>query len=125
MIRNVTLKEYFEIKGYGKGKEINISTFAEIVGVSVAYISKLYNNQITTLRGGNCWDKISNYVKKDGYTLVRGDILSLGCNCVSRERDKLTKRVRELESENAFLKAQLNDLREIIRLCEKVTKKGV
>lgn len=106
-MRSITIQEYFNIKGYGIGKEINVSLFAELTGVSISFISKLLNNQYVSSKKGIAFKKVENYLKKDGYQLISGNIIELGMNNIIKENDKL-------KLENKSLKLEIQRLNEII-----------
>ncbi len=124
-MRTVTLREFFDLQGYGKGKEINVSTFAELCGVSISYVSKLYNNRFAgSSTNTETFKKIANYVKDYGYTLVRGDIMSLADNGIRRENNKLKLENASLKSRVAQLEQELADLNEIKRLAHKICERS-
>ncbi len=125
-MKTITLKEFFELQGYGKGnKQINVSTFAELTGVSISYISKLLNNRYITSKKTKSFEKVDNYVRQYGYRLVYGDILAAAESAVIRQNKKLKMQIAELTRENEILKSQLESYESLKKMCIKIAKEEV
>ena len=119
-MKNITLKEYFEIKDIKKNGLMNYSQFANMLGVSISYISKIVNCQPVSIKEQGKFKVLKDYVAKDGYNLVYGDVYSLGMNAVLKENDKVKEENNLLKLENEILKDQLKQYEGMIKMCELV-----
>lgn len=118
-MKNITLKEYFEIKNIrkGKGGVMNYGQFADCVGVSISYISKLVNCMPLSQKDCGKFELIKRYVAKDGYNLIKGNTFDLGMNSILKENDKLKDEVRCLRLENQLLMEQNANYKSLVKLC--------
>ena len=123
-MKNITLKEYFELKNIKKSKGgiMNYGQFADKVGVSISYISKLVNNMPLSQKDCGTFEIIKLYVAKDGYNLIKGNTFDLGMNGILKENDKVKKENSLLKMENAILKDQLKQYESLIKMCDLVIK---
>ena len=121
-MKNITLKEYFEIKGIKRDGVMNYSQFANMLGISVSYISKIVNCQPVAVKENGKFKILKEYVAKDGYNLVFGDIYSLGMNAILKENDKVKDENRLLKLENEILKDQLKQYESLIKMCDLVVQ---
>ena len=118
-MKNVTLKEYFDLKGIckGKGGVMNYGQFANKVGVSISYISKLVNCMPLSQKDCGKFEIIKLYVAKDGYNLIKGSTFDLGMNKILKDNDKLKEEVRCLRLENQLLMEQNANYKSLVKLC--------
>lgn len=122
-MKSITFKEFCEKYGYGPHKEKTLSEFAKTIGVSVSYISKLYNAKIYTSSNGSTWKLLSDYIKNYGYNLIIADPLEYMKTNLTKENHRLKERISNLEIQNELLTLQLQDLQSIIKLCEKIIER--
>lgn len=119
----ITLKEYFRIKGYGKGQcDMNISKFAELCGVSVAYISKLYNGRPISDKYTDGCNKVSFVMRNDGYTLLKSDDLTALYNDQVKKIEKLQKDITSLKEERDYYKNLASKLSEDVALLNNIKR---
>ena len=119
---HITLSEYFKLKGYGKGKQINLTVFSEMSGVSISFISKLLRNCPISSKGKNFRD-IDKILNADGYKLVCGDSLGERDTLLQRKVDSLEKENADLKKKVFFLEQEILDYKEIKTLCKKIASK--
>lgn len=120
---HITLSEYFNLKGYGKGKRVNLTVFSEMTGVSISFISKLLRNCPISSRGKNFRD-IDKILNADGYKLVCGDAIGERDTILQRKVNSLEKENAELKKKILFLEQQILDYKEIKALCKKIASKS-
>lgn len=116
-MKNITLREYFEIKDIKKNGRMNYSQFANMLGVSVSYISKIVNCQPVSIKEQGKFKVLKDYVAKDGYNLVYGDVYSLGMNSILKDNDKIKKEIKCLRLENQLLIEQNANYKSLVKLC--------
>ena len=119
---HITLSEYFSLKGYGKGKRVNLTVFSEMTGVSISFISKLLRNCPISSRGKNFRD-IDKILNADGYKLVCGDAIGERDTILQRKVNSLEKENAELKRKVSFLEQEILDYKEIKTLCKKIASK--
>ena len=118
-MKNITLKEYFDLKNIKKSKGgiMNYGQFADKVGVSISYISKLVNNMPLSQKDCGKFEIIKLYVAKDGYNLIKGNTFDLGMNAILKENDKIKKEIKCLRLENQLLMEQNANYKSLVKLC--------
>ena len=118
-MKNVTLKEYFKIKNIRKSKGgiMNYGQFADKVGVSISYVSKLANCMPLSQKDCGKFEIIKEYVAKDGYNLIKGNAFDLGMNSILKDNDKLKEEIKCLRLENQLLMEQNNNYKSLVKLC--------
>lgn len=118
-MKNITLKEYFDLKNIKKSKGgiMNYGQFADKVGVSISYISKLVNNMPLSQKDCGKFEIIKLYVAKDGYNLIKGNTFDLGMNSILKDNDKLKKEIKCLRLENQLLMEQNANYKSLVKLC--------
>ena len=119
----ITLKEYLDQKGYKKNsKGLSFGLFADTCGVSLAYISKLYNARYIGSSKTKTFMKVASVVAKDGYTLIKSDPISFADDKIRRQNKRLQLELNYYESKCKELQEKLDDLEKIVKLCEKIAK---
>lgn len=121
-MKSITLKEYFDLKGYGIGKRINVSMFANLTNTSVSFISKLLNNQYISAKKGKAFKRVEELLKKDGYQLITGNVIELGMNNILKENDRLKLENNSLKLENQRLNEIINNYNDLEKLVNKIYK---
>lgn len=118
-MKNITLKEYFDLKNIKKSKGgiMNYGQFANKVGVSISYISKLVNNMPLSQKDCGKFEIIKLYVARDGYNLIKGNTFDLGMNSILKDNDKLKEEIKCLRLENQLLMEQNANYKSLVRLC--------
>lgn len=106
---NVTLKEYFLIKGFGRGDS---TPFAEECGVSLSYISRLVHDHGEARVNTPAYNKVAAVLARDGYELM-----------LNPEADYLSKATKmeneQLEHENLELTTSLKEANDKIANLER------
>lgn len=123
-MKSITLKEFCNKYEYGPHKKKNLSELAKTIGISVSYISKVYNAKIYTSSNGPTWKLLSNYINNYGYNLIIADPLEYMQTNITKENKILKQENELLKQENEFLSLQLNDLKNIIKLCERIIERN-
>lgn len=119
-MKNITLKEYFDLKNIKKSKGgiMNYGQFANKVGVSISYISKLVNNMPLSQKDCGKFEIIKLYVARDGYNLIKGNTFDLGMNSILKDNDKLKEEIKCLRLENQLLMEQNENYKSLIKVCK-------
>lgn len=115
----ITLKEFCNGLGFYPNKERNLSKFAHNVGLSVSYISKLYNARLVGSSGPK-WEKLCNYVEQYGYQLITANPTDYMQSNLLKENKRLNKRVTYLENYIKLLEFQLTDIQELVRVSKRI-----
>lgn len=115
----ITLKEFCNELGFYPNRERNLSDFAHIVGLSVSYISKLYNARMVGSSGPQ-WERLCKYVEQYGYQLINANPTDYMQSNFLKENDKLNKRITYLENYIKLLEFQLNDIQELVRISKRI-----
>ena len=122
-MKSITLKEFCEKYGYGPHKEKNLSDLAKHTGVSISYISKLYNAKFSESTNGPKWRQLCAYIENYGYNLIIADPLDYMKTNLIKENNKLKERVSSLEIQNELLTLQLQDLESLVKLCKRIIER--
>jgi len=101
----ITLKDFCNELGFYPNREHSLSDFANLVGLSVSYISKLYNARMVGSSGPQ-WTRLCEYVEQYGYQLINANPTDYMQSNLLKENKKLNKKIKALEQEVAILKAQ-------------------
>lgn len=94
-MEKITFKTFCKKMGFGPNTsaENTFSSMAAILGVSVSYISRLYNTEQITEKDGPAFQIIKDYMEKNGYEL----------DCLpASTREKLNKQVVKSTKDNIF-----------------------
>lgn len=122
-MNKITLKQFCTKLGYGPNiKNKTLGDFAELVGVSISLISKVYNGKYTSIYGKS-WYKLEAFVTKHGYELVNDNKEALARTMVGKENIKLRKELEEVLKKNELLKTQLEDLKNLVRICTNIAER--
>lgn len=118
----ITLKQFCNSLGYYPGKKgHNIGDFAERTGVSISYISKIYNAKPVS-NGGPAWEKLCTFVESYGYQLVTANPTDYMNNNITKENKKLKARIEYLENYIKLLELQMNEVQELIRVSKRISE---
>lgn len=101
----ITLKQFCNELGFYPNSAHNLSDFAKLTGISVSYISKLYNARPVGSNGPK-WNKLCEYVERHGYQLITANPTDYMQSNLLKENKRLNKKIRALEQEIAILKSQ-------------------
>lgn len=122
-MNKITLKQFCTKLGYGPNtRNKTLGDFAELVGVSISLISKVYNGKYTSIYGKS-WYKLEAFIAKHGYELVNDNKEALARTMVGKENIKLRKELEEALKENELLKTQLEDLKNLVRICTNIAER--
>lgn len=116
----ITLKMFCDQLGYKPNdKEKSLGLFAKMVGVSISYVSKVYNAKPVS-NGGPAWDKLCSFVEAYGYQLVNANPTDFMNNNIIKENKKLKARIEYLENYVKLLELQVNEVQELIRVSKRI-----
>lgn len=118
-MKAITLKEFCNKLGFYPNREHNLSDFAKITGLSVSYISKLYNARPVGSNGPK-WEKLCEYVERHGYQLITANPEDYMQSNLLKENKKLNKHITYLENYIKLLEFQLNEVQELIRVSKRI-----
>ena len=115
----VTLSQYFKIKGY-PNKDYKMTNFAKDVGLSNTYISKVYNNRSVSSTSASGWNKLAEYLAKDGFILKSGSNEDIMIEKNKSLIVELKKENMALKHENEQLKKESQMLKKLVKTCRKI-----
>jgi hypothetical protein len=102
------MKEFCEIEGYCPHSNIKgLGDLANEIGVSLSYISKLYNSCPIGSQRSIKYRMISDYVRERGYNLVN-------LNPVDNISTRAIRENAELKLENKYLKQENQSLKDLL-----------
>ena len=116
-MQEITFKEYC-----GKKQFRTLSDLAADIGVSISYLSKLYNSQPTGVGNGPAWRKIYDFVAKDGYKLIKVNELDVASTFAMRENEKLKEIIADKDQQIALLKMQIEQYEQIVRIAKAIVE---
>ncbi len=120
-MKSITLKEFCDIYDYKKFDKVHgLGLLAEECGVSISYISKLYNNRFVGSSNSSAFMKVHNFVKGKGYRLIKGDALSLGDSNISRENNRLKLELAYYEDKCRRLEEELASYEGLVKACDRI-----
>lgn len=117
----ITLKEFCNMLGYYPHTEKNLSAFAKLVGISISYVSKLYNAHYVGTFGPK-WIQLCKFVESYGYQLVPANTQDFFVNNLTRENKKLKTQIKKLENIIVILESQLTNINDLVKLSTKIIK---
>lgn len=120
-MKTITLKEFCNMLGYYPYTKKNLSAFAKLVGVSLSYVSKLYNAQFVGTFGPK-WTSLCKFVESYGYQLVPANTQDFFVNNLTKENKKLKSKIKRLENTIIILEYQLTNIDELVKLSNKIIK---
>lgn len=115
----VTLKKYFEIKGFGRGDS---SSFAESCGVSLSYISKLVHDHGEARVNTPAFVKVAKVVARDGYELILNPEAEYLAKATKMENQKLKEANAELTTQLEAAQDKIAKLERRIEIMSRVFK---
>ena len=120
-MKTITLKQFCDMRGYYPHGEKNLCHLADIIGVSVSYISKLYNARPIS-NGGPTWNKVVAFVESYGYQLTNANPTDFLTTNISKHNKKLQEENDNLKTENELLKLELEELKELVRVSKRIAE---
>lgn len=122
-MQEVTLKQFCELEGFGKGMKFAGGTLSDLAlycGVSISYISKLYNGHSIkySRRKGEAWDKVETFLNKWGYTLISANNTDEIASRVIRENERLKKENEIKTKRIEVLEKQVENFKQIVRIAK-------
>ena len=123
-MEEITLKEYFERKGYGKGanaKGSNLSDFASLCNVSASLISHIYNGSYKQSRGGKAFARVENVLNQENFTLKLEN--NEANSSLMKENKKLKEENRKLSDKILELERELKIYSGLAAFCDRVSTK--
>ena len=119
-MKTITMKEFCNYLGFQpNNKNKNLGDLADMIGVSISYISKLYNAKPVS-NGGPTWDKLCTFVEAHGYQLVNANPTDYMNTNAIKENKKLKARIEYLENYIKLLELQINEVQELIRVSKRI-----
>lgn len=122
MLETITFREFCASQGYKPSdKKKNLSMLANEIGVSISYVSKLYNSKMMGFsEKGKKWDKVCDYVAKFDYALVNDNEISNYSTIATKKCEKLEKQVEILTDQVKLLQTQLENYSQLLRLAQRI-----
>lgn len=122
MLETITFREFCASQGYKPNdKDKNLGMLANEMGVSISYVSKLYNSKMMGFsEKGKKWNKVCDYVAKFDYKLINDNELSNYSTVAVKKNKRLEKQVEMLTEQVKTLQTQLENYSQLLRLAQRI-----